>query len=59
MTRQVVTVAQDLPIMEVIHILQERHLIRVPVVKDGLLVGIVARQDILFGYVKATSFYWP
>ncbi len=59
MTRQVVTVTEDLPMMDLIHLLQERHLIRVPVVKDGLLIGIVARQDILFGYVKATSFYWP
>ena len=59
MTRTVVTVTEDMPIMDLVHLLQERHLIRVPVVKGRTLIGIVARRDILFGYVKATSIYWP
>lgn len=59
MTRDVITVTEDVPVKDLIHLLQERHLIRVPVVKGKTLVGIVARRDILFGYVKATAHYWP
>ncbi len=59
MTRTVVTVPEEMPVMDLIHLLQERHLIRVPVVRGKTLIGIVARRDILFGYVKATAYYWP
>lgn len=58
MTREVVTVKEEMPIMEVARLLQEHHLIRVPVVRERKLVGIVARRDILFGYVKAVANYW-
>lgn len=58
MTREVVTVREEAPIMEVIRLLQEHHLIRVPVVRERKLVGIVARRDILFGYVRAVAHYW-
>lgn len=54
-----VTVTEDAPVMELIRILQESHLIRVPVVKGKTLVGIVARRDIVFGYVKSLAHYWP
>jgi CBS domain-containing protein len=54
-----VTVTEDMPIMDLAKILEESHLVRVPVVKGKTLVGIVARQDIVFGYVKAVSSYWP
>lgn len=59
MTREVVTATEDMPLMNLIHLLQERHLIRVPVVKDHKLVGMVARRDVVFGYVKARATYWP
>lgn len=59
MTRNVVTVPEDLPAMDLVELLQARHLIRVPVVREQTLIGIVARRDILFGYVKATATYWP
>lgn len=59
MTRDVVTVAEHLPVKDLIDLLQARHLIRVPVVQGRTLIGIVARRDILFGYVKATATYWP
>ncbi len=59
MTRDVVTVAEHLPVKDLIDLLQARHLIRVPVVQGRTLIGIVARRDILFGYVKATAKYWP
>jgi CBS domain-containing protein len=59
MTRDVVTATEQMPVPELVKLLQERHLIRVPVVKDKKLVGIVARRDVVFGYVKATAYYWP
>lgn len=54
-----VTVTEDMPIMDLAKILEESHLIRVPVVKGRTLIGIVARRDIVFGYVKANAHYWP
>jgi CBS domain-containing protein len=59
MTRDVVTVTQEMPVKDLVHLLQARHLIRVPVVRGKSLVGIVARRDAVFGYVKATAKYWP
>ena len=54
-----VTVTEDTPIMNLVKILQESHLIRVPVVKGKTLVGIVARRDIVFGFVKSLAVYFP
>ena len=54
-----VTVPDDMPIMHLAKILEESHLIRVPVVKGKTLIGIVARRDVVFGYVKAVAHYWP
>lgn len=59
MTRDVVTVTEEMLVKDLVHLLQERHLIRTPVVKGKTLVGIVARRDAVFGYVKATANYWP
>lgn len=59
MTKDVVTTTEETPIMSLIHLLQERHLIRVPVVKGQKLVGMVARRDVVFAYVKAQAIYWP
>jgi CBS domain-containing protein len=59
MTKEVVTVDIDAPASEISEILQNRHLIRVPVVYEGRLVGIVARRDVLLGYIKCTAKYWP
>ena len=59
MTRDVVTVTEEMPVKDVVHLLQERHLLRVPVVKGKALAGVVARRDIVFGYVRATANYWP
>lgn len=59
MTRDVVTVTEEMPVKDVVHLLQERHLIRVPVLKGKTLVGVVARRDVLFGYLRATANYLP
>lgn len=59
MTRDVKYVREDTLVDEIIHLLENDHLIRVPVVKNGKLTGIVARRDILFGYIRSTAEYWP
>jgi CBS domain-containing protein len=59
MSREVRFVAETTAADEIIKLLQTEHLIRVPVLKDGKLVGVVARRDLLLGYIKATAKYWP
>ena len=58
MARNVVTVTEEMLVTDLIHLLQERHLIRAPVVRGRSLVGIASRRDVVFGYVKATAKYW-
>jgi CBS domain-containing protein len=54
MIKDPVTVTRNTPAMEIIHLLQERHFIRTPVVDaDGKLAGVVSRRDIIQGYLKA------
>lgn len=55
MTKNPITVSEDTLIFDVIKILEEKKLIRVPVVKDSKLVGILTRRDILFCYLQATA----
>jgi CBS domain-containing protein len=59
MAGKVTVVQEDTPVDGIIRLLETGHLIRVPVVRDGKLVGILARRDILFGYIKSTATYWP
>jgi CBS domain-containing protein len=47
MTRGVVTVAPDTPLSDVATALEKHGIKRVPVVKDGKLVGIVSRANLL------------
>jgi len=49
MTAQVITVAEDAPLGEIARLLEERRIKRVPVVRDGKLVGIVSRANLLQG----------
>ena len=51
-----VTVTEDTTVTDLVDLLQSRHLIRVPVVRGWKLVGIVARRDVVFGYVKALAY---
>lgn len=51
MTSPVVTVSEDTSIDEIVHLLEERRIKRVPVVRDGRLVGMVSRGDLLQGLV--------
>jgi len=47
MTKEVISVCEDTPIEEIAKILAEKGIKRVPVLKEGKLVGIVSRADIV------------
>ncbi|NIR61759.1 MAG: CBS domain-containing protein [Gammaproteobacteria bacterium] len=49
MTREVVSVSEETPVGEIARILERRRIKRVPVVRDGKLVGIVSRANLLHG----------
>lgn len=54
MTPTPISAYQGLDVPALIDILQNNHLIRVPVVDgNGKLIGIVARRDILRGYLES------
>ena len=55
MTKNVVCVTEETHVSEIINILETKHFIRLPVVKNGKLVGIVARRDVLLAYINATE----
>lgn len=59
MTKDPITVTPETPAMDIIRLLQEKHLIRLPVVDaEGKLAGVVSRRDILEGYLRATKPVW-
>jgi len=59
MTKNPITVNQDTPATEIMRLLQEKHLIRMPVVDDeGKLAGVVSRRDILEGYLRVSKPLW-
>jgi len=47
MTTDLVTVDEDAPVERVANLLEQRRVRRLPVVRDGRLVGIVSRADLL------------
>ena len=47
MTSHVLTVTEDDPLREVVRLMERRHIRRVPVLRDGRLVGIVSRSDLV------------
>lgn len=49
MTENVITIAEDTPVGEVAQILERRRIKRVPVVRDGRIVGVVSRANLLHG----------
>ena len=52
-----VTVTENQTLVQVAELFQDRYITRVPVVRNKKLVGILARRDLLFGYLKASR-YW-
>jgi CBS domain-containing protein len=47
MSTDLATVTEDATVEEVAHILETRRIRRVPVLRDGKLVGVVSRADLL------------
>lgn len=47
MSQPVHTVEPELPIIEALNLMRQRHIRRTPVVKDGQLVGIISDKDLL------------
>jgi CBS domain-containing protein len=47
MTPDVITVEQDAPLNEVVSLMTEKGIKRIPVLNNGVVVGIVSRADIL------------
>lgn len=52
MTKNVATIGPDTSMTEMIKIMEDFHIIRLPVVKDGKLIGIVSRIDIIRNMVE-------
>ena len=57
MSAHPVSVTEDQTLAQVAELFQDRYMTRVPVVRNKKLVGILARRDLLFGYMKASK-YW-
>lgn len=55
MTRKVITVTVETPVAEIAGILAQNHIKRVPVLRDGVVVGIVSRANLLHGLASATA----
>ena len=54
-TRTPVTVADDTPLEEVVHIMETRRIKRLPVLRDGKVVGIVSRANLLQALAAVAS----
>lgn len=55
MTRKVVTIEEEAPVTEAVNLMQKNNINRLPVVRNGKLVGIVTRNDILKSLVKSNG----
>lgn len=52
MSPEVITVAEDTPVSEIAEIIERHRIKRVPVLRDGEIVGIVSRANLLQGLVS-------
>jgi CBS-domain-containing membrane protein len=55
MTASVATVNEDTPLGAVADLLESKRVKRVPVLREGKLVGVVSRADLLRAYVKSLA----
>ncbi len=49
MTKNVISVTEDTPVADIAELLETRQIKRVPVVRDGRVVGIVSRANLIHG----------
>jgi CBS domain-containing protein len=54
MTRDVTTVDAETSMEEVMRVLEEKNIIRVPVTDEGKLVGVISRSDVLRAMIEPT-----
>ncbi len=59
MTRDVATVDADTSLEEIMKVLDEKNIIRVPVTDQGKLVGIISRSDVLRTMIEPTFLRFP
>ncbi|MGV8146085.1 MAG: CBS domain-containing protein [Alkaliphilus sp.] len=52
MTADVITVKEDTTIEEVATLMTRKKINRIPVVREGVLVGVVSRRDIIKAYAR-------
>jgi len=59
--RQVIQVAPDTPVREVIALLAEHRIGAVPVVEDGAVIGIMSERDVIYSLRRdgAAILDWP
>lgn len=57
MTTAPLTAREEMLLDEVANLFQDRYVTRLPVVRGKKLVGLVARRDLLHGYMQASA-YW-
>jgi CBS domain-containing protein len=55
MTTRVIVVEEDKPVSDIVEIMQQKKINRVPVVRHDKLVGIITRNDILKSLVKSNG----
>jgi CBS domain-containing protein len=47
MTRETLCIAEDTPLSMIVEMMEQGHVKRLPVIKDGEVIGIVSRRDVL------------
>jgi CBS domain-containing protein len=52
MSDQVISITEDMPLQQIADLMERRHLKRVPVLKNGKLVGIVCRANLIRALVS-------
>ena len=55
MTPSPITIAEDAPLDEVVHLMETRRIKRLPVMRDRKIVGIVSRANLLHALASAAS----
>lgn len=49
MTRDVLSASEDTPVEELAQLMVKRRINRIPIIKEGVIVGIVTREDLVRG----------
>ena len=55
MTKEVVTATEDTPVDRIADLLQSQRVKRVPIVKDGKVVGVVSRADVIRAMARSPA----